>query len=115
MSTSRPSVANVGYPVYNRAAFSGVAPLKTTWSPDSWRSKPVTQLPAYEDPAVLAAVEKQLAIFPPLIFAGEARALKEALGRVAAGRAFLLQGGDCAESFTEHEAISANANNIRDF
>jgi 3-deoxy-7-phosphoheptulonate synthase len=89
--------------------------MKKAWSPDSWRSKPVTQLPTYEDPAVLATVEKQLAIFPPLIFAGEARALKEALGRVAAGRAFLLQGGDCAESFTEHEAISANANNIRDF
>src|SRR5258707_9656772 len=89
--------------------------MKKAWSPDSWRSKPVTQLPTYEDPAVLAAVEKQLATFPALIFAGEARALKEALGRVAAGRAFLLQGGDCAESFTEHEAISANANNIRDF
>ena len=89
--------------------------MKKPWSPDSWRSKPVVQLPTYEDPAALATVEKQLATFPPLIFAGEARALKEALGRVAAGKAFLLQGGDCAESFTEHEAISANANNIRDF
>jgi 3-deoxy-7-phosphoheptulonate synthase len=89
--------------------------MKKAWTPDSWRSKPVTQLPTYEDPAALGAVEKQLAFFPPLIFAGEARALKEALGRVAAGKAFLLQGGDCAESFTEHEAISANANNIRDF
>jgi 3-deoxy-7-phosphoheptulonate synthase len=89
--------------------------MKKAWSPDSWRSKPVVQVPTYDDPAALAAVEKQVANFPPLIFAGEARALKEALARVAAGRAFLLQGGDCAESFTEHEAISANANNIRDF
>jgi len=89
--------------------------MKKAWTPDSWRSKPVVQLPTYEDPAALAAVEKHLATFPPLIFAGEARALTGALGRVAAGKAFLLQGGDCAESFTEHEAISANANNIRDF
>ncbi|MGZ9091916.1 MAG: class II 3-deoxy-7-phosphoheptulonate synthase, partial [Rhodoplanes sp.] len=56
------------------------------------------------------AVEKQLATFPPLVFAGEARNLKKALARVAAGQAFLLQGGDCAESFAEH-----GANNIRDF
>ena len=63
----------------------------------------------------LADVEKQLATFPPLIFAGEARRLKQALARVAAGEVFLLQGGDCAESFTEHEAISHTANNIRDF
>ena len=89
--------------------------MKRSWSPDSWRAKPVQQVPVYDDPAALAGVEKQLAIYPPLIFAGEARNLKEALGRVAAGKAFLLQGGDCAESFTEHEAISANANNIRDF
>src|SRR3989442_10154875 len=85
------------------------------WAPDSWRSRPAKQLPESPAPAALAQVERQLATFPPLVFAGEARALKEALGRVAAGKAFLLQGGDCAESFTEHEAISANANNIRDF
>src|ERR1700738_2486750 len=89
--------------------------MKKAWTPDSWRSRPVVQLPTYEDPAALAAVEKHLATFPPLIFAGEARALTAALGRVAAGKAFLLQGGDCAESFNEHEAISAHANNIRDF
>jgi 3-deoxy-7-phosphoheptulonate synthase len=85
------------------------------WTPDNWRTKPVAQMPDYPDARALADVEKQLATFPPLIFAGEARRLKQALGRVAAGEVFLLQGGDCAESFTEHEAISHTANNIRDF
>ena len=85
------------------------------WTPDSWRKKPVAQMPDYPDARALAAVEQQLATFPPLIFAGEARNLKQALGRVARGEAFLLQGGDCAESFTEHRAISHTANNIRDF
>jgi 3-deoxy-7-phosphoheptulonate synthase len=80
------------------------------WTPDSWRLKPIVQAPDYPDPQALAAVEKQLATFPPLVFAGEARNLKKALARVAAGEAFLLQGGDCAESFAEH-----GANNIRDF
>ena len=80
------------------------------WSPDSWRKKPVLQVPDYPDARLLADVEKQLATFPPLVFAGEARALKAHLGRVAAGEAFLLQGGDCSESFAEH-----GANNIRDF
>ncbi len=80
------------------------------WTPDSWRSKPIVQVPDYPDPPALAAVEKQLASFPPLVFAGEARQLKKTLARVAAGEAFLLQGGDCAESFAEH-----GANNIRDF
>jgi 3-deoxy-7-phosphoheptulonate synthase len=80
------------------------------WSPDSWRSKPRMQMPDYPDAKALADVEGQLASFPPLVFAGEARNLKKALGEVAAGRAFLLQGGDCAESFAEH-----GANNIRDF
>src|SRR5262245_66673235 len=80
------------------------------WTPDSWRRKPVVQMPDYPDAQGLAAVEQQLATFPPLVFAGEARNLKAALGRVAAGDAFLLQGGDCAESFAEH-----GANNIRDF
>jgi len=85
------------------------------WTPDGWRKKPVVQMPDYPDPQALAAVEQQLATFPPLIFAGEARNLKQALGRVALGEAFLLQGGDCAESFTEHRAISHTANNIRDY
>lgn len=80
------------------------------WKPDSWRAKPVVQIPDYPDQTALAAVEKQLATFPPLVFAGEARRLKKALSRVASGEAFLLQGGDCAESFAEH-----GANNIRDF
>ena len=80
------------------------------WSPGSWRDKPVEQLPAYETPEALAAVEQQLAGFPPLVFAGEARKLKAALAKVAAGDSFLLQGGDCAESFAEH-----SADNIRDF
>src|SRR5881396_1826658 len=80
------------------------------WTPDSWRAKPVQQMPQYPDAKALADVEAQLATFPPLVFAGEARNLKKALGRVARGEAFLLQGGDCAESFAEH-----GANNIRDF
>jgi 3-deoxy-7-phosphoheptulonate synthase len=80
------------------------------WTPDSWRSKPIVQVPEYADAQALAGVEKQLATFPPLVFAGEARSLKKALARVAMGEAFLLQGGDCAESFYEH-----GANNIRDF
>jgi 3-deoxy-7-phosphoheptulonate synthase len=80
------------------------------WSPSSWRSKPVQQVPVYPDAAALAAAEQTLAGFPPLVFAGEARKLKRALSKVAAGDAFLLQGGDCAESFAEH-----SADNIRDF
>ena len=84
--------------------------MSKSWTPDSWRSRPVLQMPQYPDAKALADVEAQLATFPPLVFAGEARNLKKALGRVAAGEAFLLQGGDCAESFAEH-----GANNIRDF
>ncbi|MBX6427171.1 MAG: 3-deoxy-7-phosphoheptulonate synthase class II [Variibacter sp.] len=80
------------------------------WTPDSWRSRPIAQAPDYPDREALAEVEKQLSTFPPLVFAGEARALKRALARVAAGEAFLLQGGDCAESFAEH-----HPDNIRDF
>ena len=80
------------------------------WTPDSWRKKPIQQVPDYPDRQVLADTEKQLATFPPLVFAGEARNLKKQLARVANGQAFLLQGGDCAESFAEH-----GANNIRDF
>ena len=79
------------------------------WSPDSWRAKPVQQVPSYEAGA-LNAVERQLAGFPPLVFAGEARKLKAALAKVASGESFLIQGGDCAESFAEH-----SADNIRDF
>ncbi len=81
-----------------------------TWSPQSWRSKPVVQVPEYPDENALAEIERRLASFPPLVFAGEARELKDRLARVAAGEAFLLQGGDCAESFAEH-----HPDNIRDF
>ncbi|MET3790343.1 class II 3-deoxy-7-phosphoheptulonate synthase [Aquamicrobium terrae] len=82
----------------------------TKWSPNSWRAKPIQQVPAYPDTDALRAVEAQLSSFPPLVFAGEARKLKKQLASVAAGDAFLLQGGDCAESFAEH-----GADNIRDF
>ncbi|MFO1171611.1 MAG: 3-deoxy-7-phosphoheptulonate synthase, partial [Hyphomicrobiaceae bacterium] len=80
------------------------------WTPDSWRKKPVVQVPDYPDKAALAQVEGQLKSFPPLFFAGEARELTAELAQVAQGKAFLLQGGDCAESFAEH-----GADNIRDF
>ncbi len=79
------------------------------WSPDSWRTKPILQVPDYPDAAALSAVEDKLSKYPPLVFAGEARNLKAALGRVSQGQGFLLQGGDCAESFAEF-----TANNIRD-
>ncbi len=83
--------------------------MPTTWTPDSWRSRPIRQVPAYPDPARLAAVEAKLRRYPPLVFAGEVRALKAALARAADGRAFVLQGGDCAESFQDF-----TANIIRD-
>jgi len=79
------------------------------WSPDSWRGLPIRQVPGYPDEAALARVEETLHRFPPLVFAGEARRLKNRLAAVAAGKAFLLQGGDCAESFAEF-----HPNNIRD-
>ncbi len=81
-----------------------------TWSPNSWRSKPIEQVPEYPDQAALDAVEDRIASYPPLVFAGEARRLKDSLAKVAAGDGFLLQGGDCAESFSEH-----HPDNIRDF
>jgi 3-deoxy-7-phosphoheptulonate synthase len=74
------------------------------WQPSSWRSRPVQQLPAYADQGALAEVERRLATYPPLVFAGEARTLQERLGEVAAGQAFLLQGGDCAEAFADFQA-----------
>jgi 3-deoxy-7-phosphoheptulonate synthase len=79
------------------------------WSPQDWRACPIAQAPDYPDTAALAAVEAELATAPPLIFAGEARALKAQLARVAGGDAFLLQGGDCAEAFAEF-----HANSLRD-
>ena len=80
-----------------------------SWSPQSWRGCPIAQAPDYPDPAALAAVEAELRTLPPLIFAGEARTLKAQLARAAAGDAFLLQAGDCAESFAEF-----HANAVRD-
>ncbi len=75
------------------------------WTPASWRALPARHVPAdYPDPASLARVETELRAMPPLVFAGEARRLKALLAEVAAGRAFLLQGGDCAESFKEFSA-----------
>ena len=79
------------------------------WTPDSWRSKPIKQHPTYPDQAALNQVEATLSEFPPLVFAGEIRSLTRDLAQVAEGKAFLLQGGDCAESFAEF-----NANKIRD-
>ena len=79
------------------------------WTLNSWRDFPIKQVPAYEDAEALQSVEERLAGFPPLVFAGEARSLKAHLAEVCEGRAFLLQGGDCAESFVEH-----HADNIRD-
>ena len=75
--------------------------MSQTWSPESWRAKPVQQQPTYPDAAHLAKVEQTLAGFPPLVFAGEARELRRQFAEVSEGRAFLLQGGDCAESFAE--------------
>lgn len=81
-----------------------------TWSPSSWRNLPARHIPDdYPDPAHLARVEQDLKSYPPLVFAGETRTLKERLAAVARGEAFLLQGGDCAESFAEF-----HPNNIRD-
>ena len=79
------------------------------WSPDSWRNMPIRQVPEYPDQAKLAAMEQKIARFPPLVFAGEARRLKAALARAGDGQAFVLQGGDCAESFSDF-----TANVIRD-
>jgi len=84
--------------------------MAQNWTPQSWRSKPIIQVPTYPDEAKLKEVEERLASFPPLVFAGEARNLKNHLADVCEGKAFLLQGGDCAEAFAEH-----GADNIRDF
>jgi 3-deoxy-7-phosphoheptulonate synthase len=83
--------------------------MAANWSPASWRQHEGRQMPDYRDAQALAAAEAQLASQPPLVFAGEARNLKADLAKVAAGESFLLQGGDCAESFAEF-----HADNIRD-
>ena len=77
---------------------------KTAWSPDSWRNRPIKQVPAYPDLSALAAMEEKLGRYPPLVFAGEARRLQEQLAQAADGRRIVLQGGDCAESFADFTA-----------
>ena len=108
-------------PVVNQIAANGIATHAdwyitirtendmTTWAPDSWTKAEARQLPTYPDAAALDAATDTLGKFPPLVFAGEARNLTADLAKVSRGEAFLLQGGDCAESFAEH-----SANNIRD-
>lgn len=76
----------------------------TDWKKSDWRNKPRVQMPDYTDAAALGLVEGKLSSYPPLVFAGEARRLKAHLGKVSRGEAFLLQGGDCAESFSEFSA-----------
>ena len=84
--------------------------MTARWTPESWRNKPVVQMPTdYPDTAALERVEDELRAMPPLVFAGEARRLTAKLAQVEAGEAFLLQGGDCAESFKEF-----STDNIRD-
>ena len=80
--------------------------MNRAWSKSDWRAKPRVQMPTYTDQAALEAVETQLAKYPPLVFAGEARNLRARLAEVSVGKAFLLQGGDCAESFQEFSADS---------
>lgn len=87
----------------------GTAPARSTWTPSSWQDYVVKQQPAWPDAGALEASLKQVSTMPPLVFAGEARKLQAELAQVAAGNAFLLQAGDCAESFEEF-----SADNIRE-
>lgn len=86
-----------------------MAQKQQNWTPDGWKARPAKQQPEYQDKLALERAFKTLSNYPPLVFAGEARRLKEDLARVARGEAFVLQGGDCAESFAEF-----NPRNIRD-
>lgn len=90
-------------------AVKETTPGRGKWALDSWKAKKALQLPEYPDANELEAVLKTIEEFPPIVFAGEARNLEERLAEAAVGKAFLLQGGDCAESFKEF-----SANNIRD-
>ena len=78
----------------------------SSWTPDSWRACPIRQVPAYPDQAKLEEMERKIGKYPPLVFAGEARRLKAQLALASEGKAFVLQGGDCAESFSEFTANS---------
>ena len=80
-----------------------------TWKPNSWRNYPVVQMPTYPDESKVNSVEAKLSFKPPLVFAGEVQALKKSLALAEKGNAFILQGGDCAESFSQF-----SANGIRD-
>lgn len=86
-----------------------VTPATLKWTPESWKLKKALQLPDYPNANELESVLKTIEAFPPIVFAGEARNLEERLADAAVGKAFLLQGGDCAESFKEF-----HADNIRD-
>src|ERR1700724_3132847 len=85
------------------------------WTRDSWGQKKIMKVTENPDKAALERVKRELATFPPLVFAAEARNLKQALGRVGMGEGFHLHGGDCAESISEPSANNVSANNIRDF
>ena len=80
--------------------------MNNNWTPSSWQSFPAVQQPQWPDTGALDNALKQISAFPPLVFAGEARSLQAALGQVASGNAFLLQAGDCAESFEEFSAVN---------
>jgi 3-deoxy-7-phosphoheptulonate synthase len=86
-----------------------MAEARGSWSPSTWQERPARQQPVWPDPAALEASLKQIGTMPPLVFAGEARSLQADLAQVASGNAFLLQAGDCAESFEEF-----SADNIRE-
>ncbi|KAK1603089.1 hypothetical protein QYE76_037262 [Lolium multiflorum] len=105
-SSSIPAAAKTSSPTL--APEAPAAPA-AAWAVDSWKSRKALQLPEYPDQAALDAVLQTVETFPPIVFAGEARHLEDRLAEAAMGRAFVLQGGDCAESFKEF-----NANNIRD-
>jgi 3-deoxy-7-phosphoheptulonate synthase len=80
--------------------------MNNNWTPSSWQAFPAVQQPQWPDNGALDNALKQISAFPPLVFAGEARSLQTALGQVASGNAFLLQAGDCAESFEEFSAVN---------
>ncbi len=84
--------------------------MNNDWKPSGWKNKPAKHLPIYKDEAELESVLKKISRYPPLVFAGESRNLEKQLAEVVDGKAFLLQGGDCAESFAEF-----NPDNIRDY
>lgn len=105
------TVANSSSSDSTNSIAATTSPLSTTtsWNIDSWRSKKALQLPEYPDQKQLDEVLQTLSSFPPIVFAGEARNLEDKLAQASMGNAFLLMGGDCAESFKEF-----SANNIRD-